>query len=411
MEHNFSFGIILDFIVVTPFLMLLRAVFPFKATLQLSFLFVAVYCIYTVAPRFILFYLLFWIIVWAMQYLVASPIWKEATTKYCIFLTSILITLSPLIVWKIFPEFFVQNVTNLLVYALFNITPSLIPIDTLASIIAPIGLSFAVFRALDLIIKVRLNILPSFKFVETLFFGLFVPVLTVGPVIEPEEVRITEKRIPRFPAASDLAIGISRVSIGFIKIGVLTPLLLDYVNGTWNGGELNVIQNWLCLFVFGIFFYINFSGFSDIAIGLSRVHGFKLKENFNNPYFKTNPQEFWANWHMSLTRWCQRYVFIPMGGMRKKKQYIAGFATILVIALWHDISINMIIFGTYQGLLLTGHRFLMNRRLSMRKEVSKNKFIIGLKMFAVFTSQCLAYPLFTLNTAEIPAFYFSLLGL
>ena len=91
------------------------------------------------------------------------------------------------------------------------------------------------------------------------------------------------------------------------------------------------------LFVFALYFFFNFSGFSDVAIGSARLYGFRLKPNFDNPYMKTNPQAFWNSWHMSLTRFAQRNVFVPLGGMRPQHQYRAIFATIMVIALWHDL--------------------------------------------------------------------------
>ncbi len=95
---------------------------------------------------------------------------------------------------------------------------------------------------------------------------------------------------------------------------------------------------WFELLRFGLFFYFNFSGFSDIAVGTALLFGFKISPNFNNPYVKTNPQDFWNSWHMSLTKFCQRNVFVPLGGMRRNRQYPAILATIMVIALWHDLT-------------------------------------------------------------------------
>ena len=98
------------------------------------------------------------------------------------------------------------------------------------------------------------------------------------------------------------------------------------------------LDYWLELIMFAWYFYFNFSGYSDMAIGSARVFGFRLAPNFNNPYLKTNPQDFWNSWHMSLTRFAQRNVFVPMGGMRARTQYVAIAATMMVIALWHDLS-------------------------------------------------------------------------
>ena len=105
-------------------------------------------------------------------------------------------------------------------------------------------------------------------------------------------------------------------------------------------------QYWLELALFAWYFYFNFSGFSDMAIGCARLLGFKLAPNFNNPYMKTNPQDFWNSWHMSLTRFAQRNVFVPMGGMRARTQYPAIVATMMVIALWHGLSIPLVSSGS-----------------------------------------------------------------
>ena len=93
-----------------------------------------------------------------------------------------------------------------------------------------------------------------------------------------------------------------------------------------------------------------------MAIGSARILGFRLAPNFNNPYLKTNPQDFWNSWHMSLTRFAQRNVFVPMGGMRAQTQYVAIVATMMVIALWHDLSIPLVIFGLYHSAGLIIHR-------------------------------------------------------
>ena len=120
--------------------------------------------------------------------------------------------------------------------------------------------------------------------------------------------------------------------------------------------EGSPLEYWLELAIFAWYFYFNFSRLLDMAIGSARILGFRLAPNFNNPYLKTNPQDFWNSWHMSLTRFAQRNVFVPMGGMRAQTQYVAIFATMMVIALWHDLSIPLVIFGLYHSAGLIIHR-------------------------------------------------------
>ncbi len=99
-----------------------------------------------------------------------------------------------------------------------------------------------------------------------------------------------------------------------------------------------------------------------MSIGAARILGVRLKENFANPFLKTNPQDFWNAWHMSLTRFAQRYVFVPLGGMRRERQYIAIFLTsIMVIAVWHGVTAPMLVFGFYHATIMVAHRFVSQR--------------------------------------------------
>jgi len=134
---------------------------------------------------------------------------------------------------------------------------------------------------------------------------------------------------------------------------------------------------WMALLVFSWSFYFNFSGFSDLAIGIACLFGFKLKSNFNHPFFSRNIRTFWANWHMSLTRFAQRNVFIPLGGMRKRTQYVAIVGTMIVIALWHGLSFGFVLFGLYHSFGLCIHRFCENYSTQMRKDVVETRGVVA----------------------------------
>lgn len=408
MNGNANFGIIADFIILAPLLMLLRAAIPRAAALQAGSALIGCYLIYSVAPRFLPFYLGFWAIVWGLQYAMAAAT-KSAGLASKIATTLIIIaTLSPMAIWKLWPDPFVNWTTETFAKAIFHGAPALFPLDVIAPVIAPIGLSFVTFRALDVLIKIRLDLLKPLNPLEMLYFGFFAPVLAVGPVIEYEEIKLPA-RLERAPKSGDIAVGLFRIALGVVKIMILALALSAIANHWWQGGKATWIAAWGALLVYGFYFYINFSGYSDLAIGASRLLGLKLKENFNNPYTKTNPQQFWASWHMSLTRWCQRYVFVPLGGMRANRQYIATFATIMVIALWHAISWNMVIFGTYHACFLLTHRIIENRRLKAKRPLSRAFGVKQLKSFGVFIYVALSIPLFTLCLDDVPAFYAKLL--
>ena len=165
---------------------------------------------------------------------------------------------------------------------------------------------------------------------------------------------------------------------------------------------------WVELVMYTWFFYLNFSGYSDLAIGIARLFGFKLKPNFSRPFTRTNPQEFWNSWHMSLTRFAQRNVFVPMGGMRQRTQYLAIAATMMVIALWHDISLPLVVFGVYHTCGLIGARILNQIRPAAPDPSILLSTGKGLLLF-VFVAASL--PLLTLKFSELGRFYEALLGI
>ena len=197
---------------------------------------------------------------------------------------------------------------------------------------------------------------------NVLFFGFFPPVQVIGPVIEYTEVDAQSRKVERMKI-DDYRVGFTQVIVGAVKVFVLACPLAS------SADLFIVVQDrtrrvvlWFELALYAWCFYFNFSGYSDLAIGTARLFGFKLKPNFSRPYTRTNPQEFWNSWHMSLTRFARRNVFMPLGGMRQRSQYVAIVATMMVIALWHDISLPLVVFGIYHTCGLIGARILNQRR-------------------------------------------------
>ena len=403
------FWIFSDLLALTPLILLMRAIFPqagvFRATLAL----VGAYSLFLVGPRFVLLFIAYWFAVWLLQKAVVaipgvrSPALQKAATA-----AILIAALAPMAVWKLFPKGFELESNRFFSKLLWQLFPSAGPSDAMFAFLLPLGLSFAVFRALDLLIKVRLELLEPIGLGRTFYYGFFPSILALGPISEYEEVRADQRR-ERFPAPGDIGVGLFRVGIGGVKIFLLSYYLEVASNALWHSGATPWWKVWLAMGAFALHFYLNFSGYSDLAIGLARLWGLKLKENFNNPYLKTNPQAFWASWHMSLTRWAQRYVFVPLGGMRKNRQYFAIFATIMVIALWHGLEWPLVIFGVYHASIATGHRWLDEHQ--RRKGVAKRAgpLIDGLKRLAVFSYVAFSIPMFYLTTAEVPVFYRSLL--
>ncbi len=362
------------------------------------------YLIFEIAPRLALFYIVFWLLVGILQLVIAVTAERKAGT--IIFAASIVLVLVPMVTWKIWTDSFVINFNLVGDSAVQALSSRLGAVDLARDIILPLGLSFSTFRGLDLLIKTYLGAFDRLRPDEVFFYGFFPPVQLIGPVIQYTEIRDSVQP-GRSVLREDLRAGLLLVASGLFKVFVLSyPLQAS--NQTFNAlGQNSVAQLWLGLLMFTLYFFFNFAGYSDLAIGASRLLGFDIGRNFNWPYAKTNPQGFWNAWHMSLTGFFQRNVFIPFGGMRQRTQYRAMFLTIMAIALWHDISIPLVIFGLYHAAGLIGHRYWATKRPPKPAETFARRLP---KMAALTTFVALSLPLMTINVNQIVPVYSALLG-
>jgi alginate O-acetyltransferase complex protein AlgI len=379
---------------------------PWGGARRLLLTLLGVYLVFLIAPRLAIFYLMFWSAVAVLQRFLA---WAGERRFAGFALTSsILALLAPMVLWKLLPEDFIIwfNVTfNEIAWDLSSYVGA---VDAVRDIVLPIGLSFAVFRAIDLLVQTNLGAIEALSPGRVLFYGFFPPVQIIGPVIEYRELESPGRPSPpRHPSIDDLGSSFSLIVIGLVKVFVLA-YPLEQSSDVFVFYETNsALALWGELFLFSWFFYLNFAGYSDLSIGVARLFGFRLKPNFNNPYFRLNTQDYWNNWHMSLTRFAQRNVFTPLGGMRANRQYVAITATIMVIALWHNISWSLVVFGFYHAAALVGARVMNARRPapadpSLRLRVGKN--------LAMFVFVMLGLPLLVLEIGDAPAFYSSLVG-
>ena len=362
------------------------------------------YLLYFIAPRLLLFYAVFWSLVYVLQQLVA----RAGAGSSMPLMGSLVLLLAPMVSWKLVREDFSIAFNVVSHDALEMLSASLANIDFARDVIAPVGLSFATFRGVDLLIKSYLGQIRALSYERVLFYGFFPAVQVSGPIIEYGEVAIQGDK-PRKPSTEDIYVGLWRIAVGMLKVFVIAVFLGDSVLIFRLSGIVDTGRLWLYLFVYAWFFYINFSGYSDLAIGVSRLFGFKLKENFNFPFFRENIAEFWNNWHMSLSRFAQRNAFVALGGYRERTQYIAIFGTIMVIAMWHDLSLGMLVFGAYHGVGLILHRFFVNRR--GRHAVVDTPQLRAVKIACTHFYVVLSFPLLALPLESANAFYLALLGL
>ncbi len=266
-----------------------------------------------------------------------------------IFLTvGIIINLGFLGVFK-YGNFVVENL-NLL----FQSTSLKLSIPD-PGILLPIGISFYTFQALSYLIDVYKGRTPvQKKFVDlALYISLF-PQLIAGPIVRYND--IAGQLVARKNNLSSFSSGVERFVLGLAKKVLIAnqfALLADTAFNT-APGELSTFVAWAGIIAYSFQIYFDFSGYSDMAIGLGRMFGFQFLENFNFPYIARSIREFWRRWHISLSNWFRDYLYIPLGGNRKsnKRTYINLFIVFFVTGIWHGASWSFVAWGLLHGLFM-----------------------------------------------------------
>lgn len=243
------------------------------------------------------------------------------------------------------------------------------------SIILPIGISFYTFQALSYVIDVyrskeesgELKAQKNF-FDLALYVSLF-PQLIAGPIVKYHDV---EKQITnRESSIQDLYYGMKRFIYGLTKKIIISNTLASIADEIFsiNINDLGTTIAWLGILCYTLQIYYDFSGYSDMAIGLGRIFGFRFLENFNYPYIATSIQDFWRRWHISLSTWFREYLYIPLGGNRKgeiityRNLILVFFAT----GLWHGASWNFIVWGLFHGIFIVMERYFLGGILKNNK--------------------------------------------
>jgi len=368
--------------------------------------FVGLYLLWLIAPRLALFYLVFWLLAFGFQQLVAYTAEKKRGTV--VFVAVLVLLLAPMVTWKVWTDPFVINFNLWSNQILLHLVHNVGAIDLFHQIILPLGLSFTTFRAIDMVVKTYLGEFEALRIDEVFFYGFFPPVLLIGPVIQYTDIRKAVDPKVKTIVWDDLRAALLLIVSGLVKVFVISYPLQNSADMFIYYRTNSVWRLWVELIAFALYFFFNFSGYSDLAIGAAKILGFDIQRNFNWPYTKTNPQDFWNSWHMSLTQFFQRYVFVPFGGMRQKTQYRAIFLTIMAIALWHDISIPLVVFGLYQAAGLIGHRWLRGKRPPPSPQP---RALTVAKASGQFMFFAFSLPLMVISAHQIIPVYSALLGL
>lgn len=232
---------------------------------------------------------------------------------------------------------------------------------TLPSIILPLGISFFTFECISYLIDLHQGAKEMLPLRRFLLFPAFWPHMVAGPILRIKEFapQLEELRDAR---ASDVLYGIDRFFVGLAKKVLLANSLGAFVERGFPAGGLNsALDSWALAVAFGLQIYFDFSAYTDMAIGAARMVGIKLPENFNLPYHASSPTDFWSRWHMTLSRWIRDYLFFPLNmkaGRRIWLRYVYLVLAMTLVGLWHGAGLGFILWGTWHGLLMVGHRIL-----------------------------------------------------
>ncbi|MGI6395127.1 MAG: MBOAT family O-acyltransferase [bacterium] len=259
----------------------------------------------------------------------------------------------------------------------------------------PAGISFFTFQAVSCIVDIYRN--PDAekpKFVSTALYISFFPQLIAGPILRYNNfVPQLKNRMVHYQS---FIYGSKRFVYGLAKKILIANTLAVPVDKIFemSPGILSATTAWTGAFLFTLQIYFDFSGYSDMAIGLGRMLGLKIPENFNYPLISKSITEFWRRWHISLSTWFRDYLYIPMGGNRKGKlrMYVALWVVFFVCGLWHGASWNFVIFGLAHGTVIVFEKTAIYKKISAPHAIKVLfSFVVVLFLFVVFRSSSLTH--------------------
>jgi alginate O-acetyltransferase complex protein AlgI len=218
-------------------------------------------------------------------------------------------------------------------------------------LLLPIGISYFTFRFLHYVIEARRGTLPEHGFIDFLCYASLFTVFPAGPIERFGHLQ-PQLAAPTFQTAH-VSEGLVRIIVGSLKKIVVADLvILSLTDGLGRVGTEFEAYSWRSqmAWLWGRFLYtyFDFSGYTDIAVGTSRLFGLRVMENFNRPLLRTNLSEFWRSWHMSLTSWCRDYVYFPVFGVTRSPK-VAVYASMLVLGAWHGTRFGWVVWGMWQA--------------------------------------------------------------
>lgn len=305
------------------------------------------------APKFVflllaILYVNFYVVKWMHQ--------SEKHAK-CFFALSLFINIGLLAYFK-YANFFVGNLNSFL---------SAIGKEPVSwvDVALPIGISFFTFQSISYTIDVyRGDNKPIGSVLNYFLYILMFPQLIAGPIIRYNS--IADSLCKRESTWADRIYGIYVFSVGLAKKVLIANVLGEYVDGVFDNSisQADTLTLWLVMISYSFQIYFDFSGYSDMAIGLGRVMGFRFPENFDCPYISQSITEFWRRWHITLGNWLFNYIYKPLGGSRVDSKFRVAINLMIVFfvsGLWHGAAWNFVVWGLWHGVFIVMDKFFLNK--------------------------------------------------
>lgn len=303
---------------------------------------------------------------------------KKPAFKKPVFLLSVTIVLSFLFLFKYF-DFFIQTINQ--------VTGSAFSLLRLA---LPLGISFYTFQIISYQVDVyRGKISAERSLLDFAMYISFFPQLVAGPIVRYETLQSEVKN--RTCAISQIGIGCQRFLIGLSKKLILADAYGQFIKQLQAHGSIGTWEAWLIAIAFTLQIYFDFSGYSDMAIGLGHMFGFHFPENFDYPYMSKSITEFWRRWHMTLGGFFRDYVYIPLGGNRVP--FIRWTCNVFIVwglsGFWHGAGFNFILWGLFYGLLLWLEKIALSKFLKKLPSFLQHGYVILLTIlgFVIFRAE------------------------
>ncbi len=283
---------------------------------------------------------------WLLSKAIARPGASRRVRRLCV-AASLLTSLGILAYFK-YANFFLWNI-NAMVGSNFQ------PLD----LVLPVGISFYTFQSVSYIIDVyKGRVAPTATWLEYAFFLSFFPALVAGPIVRADYF-LPQIRENRHATRSEVYTGLWLIILGVVKKAIIADYIAQYNDLIFQTpGGYSGFETLMGIIGYTMQIYFDFSGYSDMAIGIALIMGFKLAKNFDFPYKARNLTDFWRRWHISLSTWLRDYIYIPLGGNRKgtARTYLNNFATMLIGGLWHGAAWKFVFWGAMHGAGLAVHK-------------------------------------------------------